>query len=177
MESKTAPQGIVNFINEEVPPPPPKAGPKPYQMKPKKSRRQKGEEKNFEAPPPMGANADNKTKEKQMKRIKKKLQKVNKKLKNNKKQRKQLISKRESLNNELERLCLKGFEHNYEIVKIFSKSNKKFQSFFDTFKVKIINPRAIIDIDILLLEIGLKVIKEKGLQNGDKIRWILNHES
>ena len=177
MSSKTAPRGIVNFINEEVPPPPPKSGPKPYQMKPKKSRRQKREEKNFEAPPPMGANADNKTKEKQMKRIKKKLKKVNKKLKNNKKQRKQLISKRESLNNELERLCPKWFEHNYEIVKIFSKSNKKFQSFFDTFKVKIINPRAIIDIDILLLEIGLKVIKEKGLQNGDKIRWILNHPS
>ena len=65
----------------------------------------------------------------------------------------------------------------YEIVKIFSKSNKKFQSFFDTFKVKIINPRAIIDIDILLLEIGLKVIKERGLQNGDKIRWILTHPS
>ena len=65
----------------------------------------------------------------------------------------------------------------YEIIKIFSKSNKKFNSWSDTFKVKIINPRAIIDIDILLLEIGLRVIKERGLQNGDKIRWILNHVS
>ena len=65
----------------------------------------------------------------------------------------------------------------YEIVKIFSKSNKKFNSFFDVFKVKIINHRVIIDIEILLLEIGLKVIKERGLQNGDKIRWILTHDS
>ena len=78
------PHGIVNFIDEEVPPPPlrkPSIS-QPFQMKSKQTRRQKREEKNFEAPSPVEL-VDAKTKEKQIKRIKKKLQKVNKKLRNN----------------------------------------------------------------------------------------------
>ena len=33
------------------------------------------------------------------------------------------------------------------------------------------------DVDKLLLEIALRVIKERGLQNGDKIQWIVSHIS
>ena len=69
------PHGIVNFIDEEeVPPPrerhqpspPPLRKPsisQPFQMKSKQTRRQKREEKNFEAPSPVEL-VDAKTKEK-----------------------------------------------------------------------------------------------------------------
>ena len=60
---------------------------KPYQMKPKQTRRQKREEKNFEMQSPVIPVVNDKPRDKQIKRIKKKLQKVNKKIKNNKKQK------------------------------------------------------------------------------------------
>ena len=63
----------------------------------------------------------------------------------------------------------------YKIIKIGVNSNNKFKSFFDIFNVKIVNPHEIFDVDNLLLEIALRVIKERGLQNGDKIQWIVSH--
>ena len=62
----------------------------------------------------------------------------------------------------------------YEIIQIGEKSNKKFTTFFDIFKVE---PHQSIEIDFgeVLLEIANRVIKKRGLTNGDKIRWILSH--
>ena len=76
---------------------------KPYQMKPKQTRRQKREEKNFEMQSPVEL-VNDKPRDKQIKRIKKKLQKVNKKIKNNKKQKSNLLSKINELWKELENL-------------------------------------------------------------------------
>ena len=62
----------------------------------------------------------------------------------------------------------------YEIIQIGEKSNKKFTTFFDIFKVE---PHQSTEIDFgkLLLEIANRVIKKRGLKDGDKIRWILSH--
>ena len=76
---------------------------KPYQMKPKQTRRQKREEENFEMQSPVEL-VNDKPRDKQNKRIKKKLQKVNKKIKNNKKQKSNLLSKINELWKELENL-------------------------------------------------------------------------
>ena len=64
----------------------------------------------------------------------------------------------------------------YEIIKIGEKSNKKFKSFFDIFKIE---PHQSTEIDFgkVLLEIANRVIYQRVLKNGDKIRWILSHSS
>ena len=64
----------------------------------------------------------------------------------------------------------------YEIIQIGEKSNKKFTTFFDIFKIE---PHQSTEIDFgkLLLEIANRVIKKRGLKDGDKIRWILSHSS
>ena len=64
----------------------------------------------------------------------------------------------------------------YEIIQIGEKSNKKFTTFFDIFKVE---PHQSTEIDFgtLLLEIANRVIKKRGLKDGDKIRWILSHHN
>ena len=66
---------------------------KPYQMKPKQTRRQKREEKNFEMQSPVEL-VNDKPRDKQIKRIKKKLQKVKKKIKKLQKAEKQLAFKK-----------------------------------------------------------------------------------
>ena len=62
----------------------------------------------------------------------------------------------------------------YEIIKIGEKSNNKFKSFFDIFKIE---PHQSTEIDFgkVLLEIANRVINLRGLKDGDKIRWILSH--
>ena len=62
----------------------------------------------------------------------------------------------------------------YEIIKIGENSSKKFKSFFDKYKVKYNQPTEI-DIEKVLLEIANRVIYQRGLKDGDKIRWILRH--
>ena len=64
----------------------------------------------------------------------------------------------------------------YEIIKIGEKSNKKFKSFFDIFKIE---PHQSTEIDFgkVLLEIANRVIYQRVLKDGDKIRWILSHSS
>ena len=62
----------------------------------------------------------------------------------------------------------------YEIIQIGEKSNKKFTTFYDKFKVDPLESTEI-DFGKVLLEIGNIVIKKRGLINGDKIRWILSH--
>ena len=62
----------------------------------------------------------------------------------------------------------------YEIIHIGGKSNKKFTTYFDIFKVE---PHQSTEIDFgkVLLEIANRVINLRGLKYGDKIRWILSH--
>ena len=106
------PRGVVNFIDEpprerQQPSPsppihrPPKA--KPYQIKSKQTRRQKREEKNFEAPSPVQL-VNDKAKDKQIKRIKKKLRKLNKK------KSREVITKRRRLHKALEKIKSKPHE-------------------------------------------------------------------
>ena len=62
----------------------------------------------------------------------------------------------------------------YEIVKIGESSSNKFKTFFDKFKIKP-NQSTEISVDKVLLEMANRVINERGLKDGDKIRWILSH--
>ena len=63
-----------------------------------------------------------------------------------------------------------------KIIKTGETSNKKFTTFFDTFRVEMNTP-AIVDIAYVLLKIMNTVVKDRSLQNGDKIRPIIKHES
>ena len=64
----------------------------------------------------------------------------------------------------------------YEIVKAGESSNKKFKTFFDKFKVEP-NQSTEISVVKVLLEMANIVINDRGLKDGDKIRWILSHPS
>ena len=63
-----------------------------------------------------------------------------------------------------------------KIMKTGETSNKKFTTFFDTFRVEM-NTSAIVDIAYVLLKIMNTVVKDRSLQNGDTIRLIIKHES
>ena len=97
----------------------------------------------------------------------------------------------ESFKKHISKLYKTELPKQYEIIKIGENSNNKFKSFFDIFKIvthqttakdfgkvffEIVPPQTTeIDLGKVLLEIANRVIYQRGLKDGDKIRWILSH--
>lgn len=65
-------------------------------------------------------------------------------------------------------------EGGYKIIKTGERTNKKFTTFFDEYRIKI-TKKGLIDITKVLLDVMNQVVKERGLQDNDKIRLIVNH--
>ena len=81
-----------------------------------------------------------------------------------------------SLKRKISDFYKKKLPKQYEIIKIGEKSSPKFNTFYDIFKIEP-NQSTEIDLGKVLLEIANRVIYQRVLKDGDKIRWILSHPS
>ena len=112
-----APRKLEPLATKVLPPP-------RYQLSRKQTRREKRENKNNEAAawkvplqPKVTEGDERREKERQAKRLKKKIQKVNRKVARNKHDRKQLLSKKQSLETELEKIKPKSTSsHHFKLV-------------------------------------------------------------